>query len=408
MARMWTEAVVEWQRKLGVDLTAPEATWLSSKEALERYVAKVEAESLRGTGMTRWGRFHDTLFPMARILARLCGPIGDTLSSTATVQAHEEYEQITNAFKEINAHLRVVEIVAAQDGRLLYDTSIELLIQVITVLGVIIRMRREQCADLGRVTLRYKEAIVAGTLEMVTNIRFTSNTKDIERWLNFDCGHLFRRMSCLLDARVKGTGVWFFEIMAFQQFRFGLRAVLSIRGEAGCGKSTIVSQRDLDSLLSSFLCQLALSDQGCLNTLVKVRERSKLNGFTRIEKIGTLTGMLDGRLQVFLVVDAIDEAIEEEKASILEVLSLLHSRPNVSILISSRGPLNTQNFRVALLSIDLPYYSTDIQTALDSMFSKGGRLEGITGADTIRRRLILKANGKYVITTLCLLPYTHQ
>ena len=84
MARMWSEAVAEWQRKAGVDLNAPEATLFSSKEALASYLAKMEAESQGGTAMDRWGRLRNTLFPLARIVAKLCGPIGDTLSSTVS------------------------------------------------------------------------------------------------------------------------------------------------------------------------------------------------------------------------------------------------------------------------------------------------------------------------------------
>ena len=53
---------------------------------------------------------------------------------------------MTDAFDEIKVHLRVVEIVAAHPGRLLYDSSIELLDQIITVLGVVIQMRREKYA----------------------------------------------------------------------------------------------------------------------------------------------------------------------------------------------------------------------------------------------------------------------
>ena len=84
MAKIWNEAVAEWQRKAGVDLNAPEATLFSSKEALASYVAKMEVESQGDTAMNRWGRLRNTLFPLARIVAKLCGPIGDTLSSTVS------------------------------------------------------------------------------------------------------------------------------------------------------------------------------------------------------------------------------------------------------------------------------------------------------------------------------------
>ena len=84
MTRMWIEAVAEWQRKARIDLTAPEATLFSSKEALASYVAKMEADSQGATEMNKWGRLRNTLFPLARIVAKLCGPIGDTLSSTVS------------------------------------------------------------------------------------------------------------------------------------------------------------------------------------------------------------------------------------------------------------------------------------------------------------------------------------
>ena len=71
----------------------------------------------------------------------------------ATVQAHEEFELITDAFNEIRVHLQVVEIVAAHPGRLLYDTSLELLVQVLTVFGVIMNMRHEMYAGKAHTSL---------------------------------------------------------------------------------------------------------------------------------------------------------------------------------------------------------------------------------------------------------------
>ena len=78
--------------------------------------------------------------------ADLCEFMADDLHEQATVEAQEEFELMTDAFDEIKVHLRVVEIVAAHPGRLLYDSSIELLAQIITVLGVVMQMRREKYA----------------------------------------------------------------------------------------------------------------------------------------------------------------------------------------------------------------------------------------------------------------------
>ncbi|KAL1712198.1 hypothetical protein EV715DRAFT_214140 [Schizophyllum commune] len=468
MARMWSEAVAEWQRKAGVDLNAPEATLFSSKEALANYVAKMEADSQGDYEMNRWGRLRNTIFPLARIVAKLCGPIGDTLSSTvlppskvmfaamgliisATVQAHEEFELITDAFNEIRVHLQVVEIVTAHPGRLLYDTSLELLVQVLTVFGVITKMRHANYAGrvlkalvdirplsdslqgLRRITSRYKEAIVAGTLEVVTGIKASEELERIRMWLRFDSVDSSQRMSSLLNDRAEGTGLWLFDDKTFVKFLEGQIKVLSIEGKAGCGKSTIVAstsrhlraycasrgpthvvlahffdaannsgQGTLDSVLSSFLCQLALRDQCCMDMLAAARQQSISNGcFTCREKLDTLLGMLNTRLQGFLIIDALDEALEHERAKVLGALKKLRSCTNLSILLSTRVPLGEdQGIHHTAVSIDLVPNNTDIQTALNIDFSDGGRLAGIANAETVRHKVMCRAGRKYVTNIL--------
>ncbi|KAI5889883.1 uncharacterized protein SCHCODRAFT_02669152 [Schizophyllum commune H4-8] len=147
LTEMWNEAVVEWQRKTGLDLTAPDAVPLDSKEALVMFIAKMEGEvqGLLSTG--RWSCIRDKFISFARILEKLCIPIGEGLGSTATIRAHEELLRITDVFDEIMMHLKVVEIVAALPGTLLHDTSVELLIQIIAVLGVVIEVVREKFAE---------------------------------------------------------------------------------------------------------------------------------------------------------------------------------------------------------------------------------------------------------------------
>ena len=71
---------------------------------------------------------------------------------------------------------------------------------------------------------------------------------------------------------------------------------------------------DLDSVLSSSLCQLALSDQHSTDILAKARQQSIANGcFTSGEKLETLIAMLGHRLRAFLVIDALDEALEDQQ-----------------------------------------------------------------------------------------------
>ncbi|KAL1725047.1 hypothetical protein EV714DRAFT_188636, partial [Schizophyllum commune] len=403
MTKIWNEAVAEWQRKMGVDLTSPEAILFGSKEAVVGYITRMEEESQGDLEKSQWRRLGDTLVPLARAFKKLCAPIGDILSSTATVEAQEEFELMTDAFDEIKVHLRVVEIVAAHPGRLLYDSSIELLAQIITVLGVVMQMRREKYAGLRHISSRYKEEIIAGTLKGVTYMQASDEMERILEWLKYDSVDSFQRISSLLNDRAKGTCLWFLENHAFVDLMEGQRSMLPIQGQAGCGKSTLLSgRRDMDSFLSSLLCQLALRDQHCMASLAKACQRSISNGyFTSSEKLDTLIGILGNTLQVFLVVDALDEALDHEHARVLGALRKLRSCTNISVLVSSRVPLANEDLQRAFVSIDRVQNNTDIRTTLDIEFRYGGRLAAIANAEIVRNKLMLRAEGKYVIRILC-------
>ena len=103
LTEMWNDAVVEWQRKMGVDLTSPEAILLSSKEAIVRYIARMEEESQSNLKKSRWRRLGDTLIPLARTFKKLCGPIGDTLSSTVSHQLMRGCTLLTHLMKGLSA-----------------------------------------------------------------------------------------------------------------------------------------------------------------------------------------------------------------------------------------------------------------------------------------------------------------
>ena len=158
---------------------------------------------------------------------------------------------------------------------------------------------------------------------------------------------------------------------------------------------------DLDSVLSSSLCQLALSDQHATDILAKARQQSIANGcFTSGEKLETLIAMLGRRLQAFLVIDALDEALEDQHAKILDALRKLRSCTEISILVSTRVPLDDHDFQDSVMSFDQVEDNTDIRTALDIEFSDGGQLVGISNAETVYNTLMRQAGGKYVFGNL--------
>ncbi|KAL1673728.1 hypothetical protein EV122DRAFT_222106 [Schizophyllum commune] len=161
MATLWNEAVAEWQQKTGFDLTDPGAIPLASKEAVLSYIAKMgngEDESEKG----QWEMLRERVDPLARILEKLCDPVGDTISAafppgriifaavglivSAYTRTREDFAQINDAFSEMQFHLQVVETVAdSHPGNVLHDSCVHLLTQVLAVLGVITEMQREGC-----------------------------------------------------------------------------------------------------------------------------------------------------------------------------------------------------------------------------------------------------------------------
>ena len=156
---------------------------------------------------------------------------------------------------------------------------------------------------------------------------------------------------------------------------------------------------DLDSLLSSSLCQLAPSDS--TDILAKARQQSIANSsFTSDEKLETLIAMLGHRLRAFLVIDALDEALEDQHAKILDALRKLRSCTEISVLLSTRVPLDGHDFQDSVMSFDQVEDNTDIRTALDIEFSDGGQLVGISNAETVYNTLMRQAGGKYVFGNL--------
>ncbi|KAI5822929.1 hypothetical protein K523DRAFT_377051 [Schizophyllum commune Tattone D] len=205
LTKMWSDAVAECQRKMGVDFLAPDASHFDSKEAVVSYVTKREEEQKDELERSQWCRLRGRLVPLARIIENLCAPVGDALSTTfppgkaiftavglivsASIKTHEEMDQIGDAFDEIKRHLQVVDVVVgSQCGDLLYDASTKLLVQLIIVLATILKTWRdghlrvwlrnlvhsrplsEALQDLHRLATQHHEAIAGVTYKKVTEM----------------------------------------------------------------------------------------------------------------------------------------------------------------------------------------------------------------------------------------------
>ena len=86
-----------------------------------------------------------------------------------------------------------------------------------------IRPLSDSLQGLRRISSRYKEAIVAGTLEGVTYMQASDEMERILEWLKYDSVDSFQRISSLLNDRAKGTCLWFLENHAFVDLMEGQR-----------------------------------------------------------------------------------------------------------------------------------------------------------------------------------------
>ncbi|KAI5889921.1 uncharacterized protein SCHCODRAFT_02507568, partial [Schizophyllum commune H4-8] len=516
MTQMWSQAVAQWQRKMGVDLASSEAMLFSSKDAVIGYIARMEEEEQEAFANGRWKRVRNSFIPLACIFEKLCAfPPSQILFSTlgmivsASVKTLEEHDQIASAFDEIRTQLQVVEAVSMQAEDLLRDASIRLLIQSITVLQVIVKMKRsgrlrlwlkslidmrplsEALQDLGRLANRHHEVIAGVTYEKVTQMMSSlADERVSQNWVNqsiLDLLQLVRRiqenalstkedilahravlrrlelslylqtndlkqiktsveldkigqwlgysncsskLSKLLDDRAEGTGSWFLDGDVFAAFREGsIRSVL-LNGKAGCGKSTMIAAaaqvlqarcvaltpqplvlvhlfdttdgshvRDLRTLLSALVYQVALKCPQSALTIFEARKRAIENGFaTKTDKERLLMSLLRAvSSRVFIVIDALDEA---EQTDVLPFLHRLKGISTVSLLASRRTPVNVAHLFDIMVAVGDNDTDSDIGAVLDISLSSGGVLESIRDRDGVRQALLAGAEGNFRWTTL--------
>ncbi|KAL1711889.1 hypothetical protein EV715DRAFT_214683 [Schizophyllum commune] len=523
MATLWNEAVAEWQQKTGFDLTDPGAIPLASKEAVLSYIAKM-GNGEDGFEKGQWEMLRERVDPLARIFEKLCEPIGDTISAafppgriifaavglivSAYIGTREDFAQIGDAFKEMQFHLQVVEIVAdSHPGHVLHESCIHLLTQVLAVLGVITEMQREGCLrkSLPRSILsqarplsealqtlrlladKQQKAIAGATLAKVTQLmeniaankvtqdwmcaclvdvlRATRNMHDlglstqaevmahraalrrmdlvlykqltklrgievfveceqIKGWLNYvDPSYRLRK---LLDDRAEGTCSWFLDSDEFAALKEGKTKAVLLTGKAGSGKSTIIAtavealrahcagdprslvlihvfdstnsssgQRNLHSLLSTLICQLALNDAHCASIISKSRKAIVANGLptkVRMEEL-FLETLGAASLHAIVVVDALDEASDEDE--IISFLRRLEAVSAISVLASRRPFTDSTHLLGSVVAIDNHGENKDIGLLLDIAMSRRGDLARVqVDRNGVREKLLAGAEGK--------------
>ncbi|KAL1703120.1 hypothetical protein EV121DRAFT_208616, partial [Schizophyllum commune] len=279
------------------------------------------------------------------------------------------------------------------------------------------------------------EDIHSMLLNHVDSSKRSTGMTDICSWLQYqDCSP---RLNDLLHHRVPSTGAWFLDGEDFAAFKSGSKRALWLQGKAGSGKSTLIAgaiqdlraysfsqdpqplvlhyffdatngshYRNLRALFASLLCQLAQFSNESLSVLSETRE-DHMSGNSQ-PSLDTLQNQLSGLLDnlpgpVFIVVDALDEADDPD---VIKVLEDLRARPDVRLLLSSRGGVRFYDRLDDLCDRTIIIWDglvkDDIGAVIQGAFNQGGPLVRMATNDInlTREALETGADGSFRWTLL--------
>ncbi|KAL1702142.1 hypothetical protein EV121DRAFT_282128 [Schizophyllum commune] len=170
LAALWHEAIARYENDTGIDLRAEGGVRLESDIAIQRYLDEHQQkfDSFLDGGAARLRR---ALTPVVAALGPLCEIAGEGIGLVfepgkvvfaavgelckAAVEVGEELDAISDAFDTMVHHLRILKPVAARDllkDEVLREASVKLLAQILVVLGVIQKVRKQ-----GRLVLWLKK-----------------------------------------------------------------------------------------------------------------------------------------------------------------------------------------------------------------------------------------------------------
>ncbi|KAL1742741.1 hypothetical protein HDZ31DRAFT_65691 [Schizophyllum fasciatum] len=457
---LWKDAISRYQKEADVDLQSPAALSLLSREEVTAYLDDQEQTFERyREGSPNLQGLRERLLPVMTILDKLCDPIGDLLSAVfpasklifsavgalvkAALAVQEEFEAVSEAFDGIHSHLQVVEYVADAHP-LLREASVKLLVQILVVLGVISKMRKEgrlrawlrglgdtaplskALQDLGCIATRHRDTVSAAMFDTITKIMSTlaqSTSSDMARNKMID--ESFKRIIRHISESTAINRAFLQRIEdGFRQQSEDVRNMRLTMIKDDIAKwlaATPTSEQKLDKLLGdrapetctwflrgesfdkfkneSLKALLIYGKAGCgKSTLIAsaIQDlRTTQRGTVVLSYLFDTTDKSrsqDLRCVIASLLYALDEASDER---ISPFLWRLRDSGGVSLLLSSRVTIDPEVLRGIAVPIDDNEENTDIRTLLNFVFSAGGKLSGVRNAEDVRDDLIAKAEGNF-------------
>ncbi|TRM70009.1 hypothetical protein BD626DRAFT_580263 [Schizophyllum amplum] len=155
---LWQEALTSYKTDTGIDLCAQEGVVIDSNAAVLEYLNKHEAQfkNFRQDGLER---IRERVMPVTTVMEGLCAVVGDTVAAVfapgkmifsaigmllkASIAVHDDFEMVCAAFDTMRVHMRIIQIDAAEDTHsIIRDASIALLVQILTILGIMFKLRK--------------------------------------------------------------------------------------------------------------------------------------------------------------------------------------------------------------------------------------------------------------------------
>ncbi|KAL1749283.1 hypothetical protein HDZ31DRAFT_79113 [Schizophyllum fasciatum] len=140
LATLWQEAVEEYERQTGVNLSPPTASFVSAEDIygfIEHRKSDFIAFRSDGQGL------RSRVQPIASTVRTLCDLLGEAVA-VAAVKVKKDFDAVEDAFGAMEHHLRIVKPNAGLHMHAaLREASLKLLVQILAVLGVVTRLQQQ-------------------------------------------------------------------------------------------------------------------------------------------------------------------------------------------------------------------------------------------------------------------------
>ncbi|KAL1676549.1 hypothetical protein EV122DRAFT_253183 [Schizophyllum commune] len=449
LVALWFEAVATYESETHLKLSRPTASSPSTLDSADAIFNFVNDHETTFKAFRKDGALHlpGRLRHITAVVGTLSSSIGEGVGVPfapgkaifaaigelvkAALAVRDDFDAIYAAFDTMEQQLRIIQPAVGEDiNSSLRDPSVKLLAQILRVLGVITKLQQDgrfrtwlkklaqsktvsdALNDLRRLATNHHQAVSSVTLTtaqktlsiLMDGVKGAAQDQDINQRCLASIAQLAQEVYEILDihgslenihsalrnhvASVDNNKTWFLDGADFAALKIRPQESAMAAGKSGLRKEYLDFSNESLSVLSEIRKDhMSGNSQPSLDTL-----QHQLNGL-----VDNLPG------PVFIVVDALDEA---DDADVIKFLEDLHARPDVRLLLSSRGEVLFYDRLHGLcdetIIIGDALVKDDIGTVIHGALNQGGALERVSKdmSSLVREALVTSADGSFRWTLL--------